>query len=74
MLHKIQIVNKRYDINYNESKTLQHYLTLSHLLFCAQTLSYINTIKYLLLNPPTYYLILDIYAYSILITYILKYI
>jgi hypothetical protein len=36
MLHKIQIVNKRYDINYYESKTLQHYLTLSHFLFYAQ--------------------------------------
>jgi hypothetical protein len=43
MLHKIQIVNKRYDINYSESKTLQHYVTLPHLLFCAQKHYHIST-------------------------------
>jgi len=43
MLHKIQIVNKRYDINYNESKTLQHYVTLSHFLFCAQKHYHLST-------------------------------
>jgi hypothetical protein len=36
ILYKIQLSNKEYEINYNERKTLQHYVTLSHPLFHAQ--------------------------------------
>jgi hypothetical protein len=38
----------------------RHYNTsniITSFVLCAKTLSHINTIKYLLLNPPTYYLI-----------------
>jgi len=43
MPNKIQIVNKRYDINYSASKTLQHYVTLSDLLFCTQKHYHLST-------------------------------
>jgi len=47
ILYKIQIVNKKYGINFNERETLQHYVTLSHIHTNTYYLAHILTTYYL---------------------------